>query len=143
VTGEIGQPGHSRRGAVDVRALLWRAGVPFRLREDVCRIVAAHQVPFFAFDSSRGESPEFIARRLSWSLAFTEARRRLQGAWHSDKAQTAQNWVFPKKLAAAKLKAFRDMFGKNTWQFARSVCRFEFDSQRSQAKYDILWADKW
>lgn len=68
VTGDIGQPGHSRRGAVDVRALLWRAGVPFDLREAVCRIVAAHQVPFFAFDSHRGESPEFIARRLSWGL---------------------------------------------------------------------------
>jgi len=66
VTGDIGQPGHSRRGAVDVRALLWRAAVPFALREAVCRIVAAHQVPFFAFDSRRGETPEFIARRLSW-----------------------------------------------------------------------------
>lgn len=35
ITGDIGQPGHSRRGAVDVRALLWRAGVPFSLRESV------------------------------------------------------------------------------------------------------------
>ncbi len=67
-TGEIAQPGHSRRGAVDVRGLLWRAGAPFALREAVCRIVAAHQVPFFAFDSRRGESPEFIARRLSWGV---------------------------------------------------------------------------
>jgi predicted kinase len=72
VTGEIGQPGHSRRGAVDVRALLWRAGAPFELREAVCRIVATHQVPFFAFDSRRGESPEFIARRLSWSLDVSD-----------------------------------------------------------------------
>jgi hypothetical protein len=75
--------------------------------------------------------------------AFREARRRLQGTWHSDKARTVQNWVFPKKLAAARLKAFRDIFGKNTWRFARSVCYFEFDGKRSQAKYDILWADKW
>ena len=72
VTGEIGQPGHSRRGAVDVRVLLWRAGAPFALREAVCRIVAAHQVPFFAFDSRRGESPEFIARRLSWGLDVSD-----------------------------------------------------------------------
>jgi predicted kinase len=72
VTGEIGQPGHSRRGAVDVRALLWRAGAPFELREAVCRIIAAHQVPFFAFDSRRGETPEFIARRLSWGLTLSD-----------------------------------------------------------------------
>lgn len=68
LTGDIGQPGHSRRGAVDVRVLLWRAGLPFAVREAICRIVAAHQVPFFAFDSRRGESPEFIARKLSWGV---------------------------------------------------------------------------
>lgn len=83
VTGEIGQPGHSRRGAVDVRALLWRAGAPFDLREAVCRIVAAHQVPFFAFDSRRGESPEFIARKLSWGVDLCDlvcvARADMQG----------------------------------------------------------------
>ena len=72
VTGDIGQPGHSRRGAVDVRGLLWRAGVPFEQREAVCRLIAVHQVPFFAFDSRRGESPEFIARRLSWSLDLAD-----------------------------------------------------------------------
>ncbi|HSI50594.1 MAG TPA: AAA family ATPase [Ideonella sp.] len=68
LTGGIGQPGHSRRGAVDVRVLLWQAGVSFAAREAICRIVAARQVPFFAFDSRRGESPEFIARKLSWGL---------------------------------------------------------------------------
>lgn len=83
VTGDIGQPGHSRRGAVDVRALLWRAGAPFALREAVCRIVAAHQVPFFAFDSRRGEAPEFIARKLSWGVSLADlvcvARADMQG----------------------------------------------------------------
>jgi len=83
VTGDIGQPGHSRRGAVDVRALLWRAGAPFHAREAICRIVAAHQVPFFAFDSRRGESAEFIARKLSWGVPLRDlvavARADMQG----------------------------------------------------------------
>ncbi len=83
VTGEISQPGHSRRGAVDVRVLLWHAGVPFAMREAVCRIIAAHQVPFFAFDSRRGEAPEFIARKLSWGLDLVDlvcvARADMQG----------------------------------------------------------------
>ncbi len=82
-TGAIGQPGHSRRGAVDVRALLWRAGAPFELRESICRIVAAHQVPFFAFDSHRGEPAEFIARKLSWAVELRDlvcvARADMQG----------------------------------------------------------------
>ena len=83
VTGDIGQPGHSRRGAVDVRALLWRAGLPFDQREAICRIIAAHQVPFFAFDSRRGESAEFIARKLSWGVDLCDlvavARADMQG----------------------------------------------------------------
>lgn len=72
VTGAIGQPGHSRRGAVDARILLWRLGMPFALREAVCRLIAVHQLPFFAFDSRRGETPDFIVRRLSWELDVSE-----------------------------------------------------------------------
>lgn len=68
-TGRIGQPGHSRRGAVDARLLLWRAGLPFGLREQVCRIIAVHQLPFFALSGNRsGQSPEFILHKLSWEL---------------------------------------------------------------------------
>jgi predicted kinase len=62
----IGQPGHSSRGAVDARVLLWRAGVDFDVREAVCRLIAVHQVPFFALKGDRsGRSPEYIVRRLS------------------------------------------------------------------------------
>jgi hypothetical protein len=53
VTGRIGQPGHSRRGSIDARILLWKAGVPFSLRETICRIVGVHQVPFWALTGDR------------------------------------------------------------------------------------------
>jgi predicted kinase len=72
VSGHIGQPGHSRRGAIDVRAILWEAGAPFAMREAICRIIASHQVPFYAFDSRRGESAELIARKLSWELTLSD-----------------------------------------------------------------------
>lgn len=71
-SGRISQPGHSRKGAVDARILLWEAGTPFALREAVCRLIAHHQVPFFAFASKRGEAPERIARCLSWELDLPE-----------------------------------------------------------------------
>lgn len=68
-TGRIGQPGHSARGAVDARLILWRFGVPFELREYICRIIAVHQVPFFAFHDRRGDRPvEFVVRKLSWEM---------------------------------------------------------------------------
>ncbi|TXI23095.1 MAG: HD domain-containing protein [Roseateles sp.] len=103
VTGDVGQPGHSRRGAVDVRALLWRAGVPFALREAVCRIIAAHQVPFFAFDSRRGEPPEFIARRLSWGLSLPDlvcvARADMQGRVCADQKARLDDIALFEQLA--------------------------------------------
>jgi predicted kinase len=69
VTGALSQPGHSRMGAIDVRIALWDAGAPFDTREAICRLISAHQVPFFALEGSRrGKSPEFIVRELSWQL---------------------------------------------------------------------------
>lgn len=71
MTGAIGQPGHSRKGAIDARIALWDAGVPFDIREAICRLISVHQVPFFALAGSRrGQSAEFIVRELSWQLSI-------------------------------------------------------------------------
>ena len=71
VTGAIGQPGHSRKGAIDARIALWDAGVPFAVREAICRLISVHQVPFYALAGSRrGKSAEFIVRELSWQLSI-------------------------------------------------------------------------
>jgi len=68
-TGQIGHPGHSKKGAVDARIALWDAGAPFDAREAVCRLIGAHQTPFHAFETSRrGKTPEFIVRELSWRV---------------------------------------------------------------------------
>lgn len=65
--GRITSKGHSAMGAIDARILLWRAGVPFLLREAICSIIEVHQVPFFAMGHDRrGRRPEFIAHQLSW-----------------------------------------------------------------------------
>lgn len=68
-TGRIGQPGHSRRGAIDARILCWHAGVPFALREHICRIITVHQLPFFALGgNNNGQPAEFLIRKLSHEL---------------------------------------------------------------------------
>jgi predicted kinase len=69
-TGAIGQPGHSRKGAIDARIALWDAGVPFDVRESIYRLVAVHQVPFFAISGSRRGSPEYLVRSLSWQVSI-------------------------------------------------------------------------
>lgn len=69
VTGQIGHPGHSRKGAIDARVALWDAGVPFGQREAICRLVQAHQYPMWALAGSRtGKSPEYLVRWLSWQM---------------------------------------------------------------------------
>lgn len=69
-TGEIRQPGHSKRGSIDARIALWDAGAPLGPRERVCRLISVHQVPFFAFEPGEGKPPvEFTVRRLSWMLS--------------------------------------------------------------------------
>lgn len=68
-SGRIGQPGHSARGAVDARILLWRTGLPFAEREAVCRLISVHQLPFHALRAQRsGRPPEFLVRKLSQEL---------------------------------------------------------------------------
>jgi predicted kinase len=68
-SGRIGQPGHSKRGAIDARILCWQAGVPFAVREQLCRIITVHQLPFFALAGNKnGQSAEFLVRRLSHEL---------------------------------------------------------------------------
>jgi predicted kinase len=68
-SGRIGQPGHSRRGAIDARILCWYAGVPFALREAICRIITVHQLPFYAIaGNNNGQSAEFLVRKLSQEL---------------------------------------------------------------------------
>lgn len=71
--GRISSAGHSKRGEVDVRVMLWRAGVPFDLRERICRIISVHQVPFYAISGNRsGLSPEFLVRKLSWEVSLRD-----------------------------------------------------------------------
>jgi predicted kinase len=117
-TGRVSQPGHSRRGAIDARVLLWDMGVPVELRERICRIVATHQQPFFAFASRRGERPELIVRRLSWQLRLPElvavARADMTGRVTASQASHLQDIALFEELAREEgcwdaPKAFADL----------------------------------
>lgn len=103
VTGAIGQPGHSRKGAIDARIALWDAGVPFDVRESVCRLIGVHQVPFFALDGSRRGTPEFLVRELSWQLSIPSlamlAEADMGGRICADKARVLDNIELFRELA--------------------------------------------
>lgn len=48
--GDVHFPHHARRGAILARAILWRRGVPFGVREQVCALVRHHLKPFFLIE---------------------------------------------------------------------------------------------
>ena len=60
--GRISSRGHSALGDGLVRVALWRAGAPFALREHVCALIRAHQVPFFAIDRAPADAARLVAR---------------------------------------------------------------------------------
>lgn len=116
----IGQPGHSGRGAVDARVLLWRAGVEFEVREAVCRLIGVHQVPFFALKGDRsGRSPEFIVRRLSHEVDLVHlaalAEADMRGRSFHDQASVLDDIELFRELAReegcyGQPRAFADDF---------------------------------
>ncbi len=63
-TGRITSRGHSRRGAILARQILWRLGVPFAVREQITALVRHHQVPYYLVDR-----PD--ARRLAIEISQT------------------------------------------------------------------------
>lgn len=66
MTGSLEHPAHARRSAIDARIALWKAAVPFALREAICRLIAMHPIPVRAMiDHQSGQSIEYLVRKLS------------------------------------------------------------------------------
>ncbi len=82
--GVVTSRGHSRRGDMLARSVLWRLGVDPLVRERVCALVHLHQAPFFLIDR---DDAERAALRISWRtrcdllalLAEADARGRICG----------------------------------------------------------------
>ena len=74
--GHISARGHSWRGAVRTRTILWNLGMPFAEREEICSIIRHHLLPFFLADS---EDPRRLAieashtTRCDWLGLMAEA----------------------------------------------------------------------
>jgi hypothetical protein len=68
-------------------------------------------------------------------------RKRLRGAWGSDRERTMAHWVFPKRIAAQKRKRFASFFGHNTMRFTRTRMHWTFEDRTTVGRYEILWAD--
>ena len=98
--GRLTARGHSKRGSVDARILLWEAGFAFAQREAICRLIAVHQVPFYLMNKP---NPEFELHRLSHELCLAElallAECDIRGREARDIAKTLDNVELFRELA--------------------------------------------
>jgi predicted kinase len=58
--GRIRSPGHSRRGAIDARRILWDLNAEFAAREAVSGLVRYHQVPFHLIHRTDAQRQAFL-----------------------------------------------------------------------------------
>ena len=80
--GRISSRGHSRRGAVRAREIMWRAGVDRQTREAVCGLVLHHQAPLWLLERADAARRTIeVAVTTSWNelciLAAADARGRI------------------------------------------------------------------
>jgi predicted kinase len=73
--------GHSARGDIIARAALWRLGVPFAIREQVCALIRYHQIPFFGITKPAALAVQLAIRlslvtRNDWLVAVADADGR-------------------------------------------------------------------
>lgn len=57
--GRITSRGHSKRGAITARSLLWSCDLPMEAREQVVNLIRFHQIPFFLIDKPDGRRTLF------------------------------------------------------------------------------------
>lgn len=119
--GRITSRGHSRIGASMARSRLREAGSPFAWREDLCGIIATHQLPFWLIERC---DPERLAIRTSWQcrpdLLCLHAMADAQGRICNDQASILDNTALARTV-------FEDQAClTDPFRFANDASRVEF-----------------
>jgi predicted kinase len=87
-SGRITSRGHSARGAIDARAILWELGAGFKERERICALVRCHQAPFHLIDRDDAQPRAFlISQTARCDLLALLAKADILGRVCQDQAQ--------------------------------------------------------
>jgi len=86
--GRITSRGHSARGAIDARRILWEMGADFVAREQVCALVRYHQSPFHLIDRDDSQRLAFlISQTVRCDLLTILAKSDILGRHCGDQQQ--------------------------------------------------------
>lgn len=125
--GRMTAHGHSAKGALRARRILWELGVPFREREAVCGLVLHHQVPFFLVE--RDDARRLCAHvslSASWKLLTALAEADIRGRLCSDAERVLDNIAL-----AAELSKELDCWDRPR-PFPSGLARFEYFQTESR-----------
>jgi predicted kinase len=90
--GRITSRGHSPRGAIDARRILWGLGVDFAVREQVCGLVRYHQTPFHLIERADAQRRAFlISQTARCDLLAMLARADALGRQCSDQSSILEH----------------------------------------------------
>lgn len=83
--GRITSRGHSVRGSIEVRRILWEMGASFAVREQICSLIRHHQAPFHLIEHDDAERRVFlISQTARCDLLGLLARADITGRICSD-----------------------------------------------------------
>lgn len=138
VDGRITAKGHSNKGGVFARRLLWEQGFSWRDREAICGLIRFHQVPFFLVEKEPLDAERRLLQiaevtRCDWLAVVAEADMR--GRICADQA---------KILDAIEL--FRELANDvgvfvGSFAFASDHARFRFFRDARRTRYDEAFDD--
>lgn len=90
--GRITSRGHSQRGAIYARQLLWQMRAPFAIREQICALVEHHQVPFHLINHDDAQRRAFrISQTAHCALLAMLARVDVLGRICNDQGELLAN----------------------------------------------------
>lgn len=80
--GSITSRGHSRTGAAIARTQMMLAGMPFEMREHMCALILAHQIPFWLYERAEADQTKkaiMLSLELDAKLLIMHARADARG----------------------------------------------------------------
>ncbi len=134
--GRISSKGHSRIGAIDSRALLWKLNVPFSLREQICTIINVHQLPFYVIENA---DPRFSIIKLSHTVGRIDllsavATADMKGRTTILKKQSLEN-IELFNLVAQELGVWNEQFPFND-RFSRQ--KYFWDDGKNDPNFEVF-----
>ena len=138
INGRIGHPGHSPKGALMARRLLWEMDYPFPFREAICGQVLFHQMPYWLITEDNVEKR--LARLTHMAradLLSILARADIKGRVCEDQEGVLEN-IELFGMLAEEHKCF-----SKPLEFSDAHTRYSYFRGKCASRHDVVFDDTW